>query len=95
MYYFIFSGSYRVNLPDGRVQTVTYKADNYGGFVADVKYEGEAVYPPEPKEGYGKVVAPAYAAPAPPPRYAPAPPAPRYGGPAVVPVPAGEVDEDN
>jgi hypothetical protein len=31
-----------VNLPDGRVQTVTYTADHYGGFVADVKYEGEA-----------------------------------------------------
>ena len=42
-----------MNLPDGRVQTVTYTADEYGGFVADVKYEGEAVYPPEPAEGYG------------------------------------------
>jgi hypothetical protein len=68
---------------------VTYKADNYGGFVADVKYEGEAVYPPEPKEGYGKT----YAAPPPAPRYAPAPPAPRYGGPAVA-VPVAIVDED-
>ena len=46
-------GSYSVNLPDGRVQTVTYKADEKGGFVADVSYEGEAVYPPEPAEGYG------------------------------------------
>lgn len=60
-----------MNLPDGRVQTVTYKADNAGGFVADVKYEGEAVYPPEPV----KVAAPAYGAPPPPaPRYAPAAP---------------------
>merc|ERR1711894_1013 len=36
----ITSGSYQVHLPDGRVQTVTYKADDYSGFVADVKYEG-------------------------------------------------------
>ena len=47
------AGSYTVNLPDGRVQTVTYTADEYGGFVADVKYEGEPVFPPEPAEGYG------------------------------------------
>merc|ERR1712244_74197 len=33
-------GSYQVNLPDGRVQTVTYTADHYNGFVADVAYEG-------------------------------------------------------
>ncbi|CAB4061765.1 unnamed protein product [Lepeophtheirus salmonis] len=46
-------GSYVVNLPDGRTQTVTYHADSYGGFVADVKYKGEAQFPPEPAEGYG------------------------------------------
>lgn len=62
-----FSGTYKVNLPDGRVQTVTYTADDYGGFVADVKYEGEAVYPPEPAEGYGNSYKPA-------PKYAPGPP---------------------
>merc|ERR1712021_139989 len=39
--------------PDGRTQIVTYKADHYGGFVADVKYEGTAVYPPAPPGGYG------------------------------------------
>ena len=41
----VTSGSYQVHLPDGRVQTVTYTADDYTGFVADVKYEGTPVYP--------------------------------------------------
>merc|ERR1712029_255535 len=44
------SGSYQVALPDGRVQTVTYTADHYNGYIADVKYEGTPVYPKyEPK----------------------------------------------
>ena len=30
------SGSYTVQLPDGRVQTVKYTADDYTGYVADV-----------------------------------------------------------
>ena len=52
------TGSYQVALPDGRVQTVTYTADHYNGYVADVKYEGVPVYPeakpyhPAPKPGY-------------------------------------------
>nr|ACO12337.1 Cuticle protein 7 [Lepeophtheirus salmonis] len=46
-------GSYRANLPDGRVQIVKYTVDAVEGFIADVQYEGEAQYPPEPKEGYG------------------------------------------
>ena len=41
----VVSGSYTVQLPDGRVQTVTYTADDYTGYVADVKYEGQAVFP--------------------------------------------------
>merc|ERR1712001_70874 len=43
---YITGGEYRVNLPDGRTQIVTYNvADAYGGYVADVKYEGVAQYP--------------------------------------------------
>ena len=38
-------GSYRVNLPDGRVQHVDYRvADAYSGYVADVSYEGVPTY---------------------------------------------------
>ena len=36
----------QVYLPDGRLQTVTYTADHYNGYVADVKYEGKPVYAP-------------------------------------------------
>jgi hypothetical protein len=38
-------GEYRVQLPDGRTQIVTYYADWQTGFHADVKYEGTAQYP--------------------------------------------------
>ena len=57
------NGGYRVVLPDGRTQTVTYTvADGYSGYVADVSYEGEARYD-EYKPNYHP--APAYhAAPA-------------------------------
>ena len=38
------TGTYRVLLPDGRTQTVNYKADDYSGYIADVKYEGNIKY---------------------------------------------------
>merc|ERR1711997_1296491 len=76
------AGEYRVNLPDGRVQIVSYTA-NADGYVADVRYEGEATYPeykPHPAPAYKPAPAPA---PAPAPKvYHPAPapyhPAPAY-----------------
>lgn len=38
-------GEYRVRLPDGRMQIVSYVADWATGFHADVRYEGQASYP--------------------------------------------------
>ena len=84
------TGSYRVNLPDGRIQTVTYRAGGTGGNVVELSYEGEAIYPdevpaapkksvdayPVPARAAYKPAAPAYQAP----RYQPAPKydAPKY-----------------
>ena len=55
-------GEYRVNLPDGRVQTVTYTSDpyGYGGHVAEVTYTGEPKYP-EYKPAYKPAPAPYHA----------------------------------
>merc|ERR1719320_2429141 len=38
-------GFYHVQLPDGRLQKVTYTVNGYGGYIADVAYDGEAVHP--------------------------------------------------
>ncbi|KAK8384472.1 hypothetical protein O3P69_009347 [Scylla paramamosain] len=38
-------GSYSVALPDGRIQTVKYKANHEQGFQAEVSYEGDPIYP--------------------------------------------------
>lgn len=73
------AGEYHVALPDGRIQTVTYRVDDaYGGYIADVTYTGEPKYGPAPVP-HAKP-APYHPAPAP---YHPAPyhpaPAPYHG----------------
>ncbi|XP_030754769.1 pro-resilin-like [Sitophilus oryzae] len=54
-------GEYKVALPDGRTQIVTYWADWQTGFHADVKYEGQATYPQNNnvQQAYGPPQAPA------------------------------------
>merc|ERR1739848_270939 len=51
------TGSYKVNLPDGRIQTVTYTADEVGGFKAEVTYEGTPIYHRNPKRAMVYTVA--------------------------------------
>merc|ERR1719348_1559259 len=76
------SGGYTVALPDGRTQIVTYTADpyGYGGFVADVQYEGHATYAEHKPAPYhpAPVHKPAPYHPAPVHKPAPYPPAPAY-----------------
>ena len=64
------AGSFTIALPDGRIQTTTYTADHTNGFVAEVTYSGEAIFPPAPVGGYPGEAQAAYAPPRP--AYAPA-----------------------
>merc|ERR1739845_199967 len=53
----VVEGSYSVNLPDGRVQTVKYSANDYDGLVSEVTYEGTASYPEAPVVAHAPVLA--------------------------------------
>merc|ERR1712051_1015747 len=55
------AGSYSVNLPDGRVQIVSYSVSGPdGGYIADVKYEGVASYAPVAAKPYKPAPVPVY-----------------------------------
>ncbi|XP_066948247.1 pro-resilin-like isoform X1 [Macrobrachium rosenbergii] len=58
-------GSYYVQLPDGRLQKVTYFVDGDSGYVAEVSYEGEARYPDSVESREYSAPRPTYSAPRP------------------------------
>ncbi|XP_063601179.1 uncharacterized protein LOC134777282 [Penaeus indicus] len=49
-------GSYYVQLPDSRLQKVTYYVNGDSGYVAEISYEGEARYDSAESREYGRPV---------------------------------------
>ena len=50
------AGEYRVALPDGRTQIVSYRVDNENsGYIADVRYEGQAIAYEPARPAYGPI----------------------------------------
>ncbi|KAF6215489.1 hypothetical protein GE061_010243 [Apolygus lucorum] len=54
----VVRGEYKVLLPDGRLQIVTYTADWKNGFNADIKYQGEPTYPAPGQTGQNRPTGP-------------------------------------